>query len=162
MSLLNRLSQLVLGKQVAPGEEQKSLGVLNTSANHWYSLIREPYSGAWQRNDELKLSDALGYPTLYACVTLISQDIAKLPFMLMEQQGEVWVKQSRASYDPVLRKPNYYQTAAQFRESWILSKLLLNPTLATKRSEMERHPGSGYFLVPFGPYAGPAFGGRER
>lgn len=91
----------------------------------WHRIIREPYAGAWQRNDEERAETLLGYPTLYACLNRIAQDIGKLPYRLMlEQDNGIWVTdKSNTSYWPVLRKPNHYQTAQQFREAWVLSKL---------------------------------------
>lgn len=94
--------------------------------------IFEPYTGAWQRNESEEVGSILCYPTLYACITLISQDIAKLPYVLMSKMGNIWRPQESPSFSPVLRKPNYYQTAQQFRESWILSKLLHGNTYVLK------------------------------
>jgi HK97 family phage portal protein len=99
----------------------------------WHRLIREPYAGAWQRNDEERAETLLCYPTLYACLSRISQDIGKLPFQLMRQlESGIWKPTENTSYSPVLRKPNHYQTAQQFRESWLLSKLQHGNTYALK------------------------------
>lgn len=96
-------------------------------ANDWrhgWRVIHEPFTGAWQRNEEIKVGDLTCYPTLYACLNRISQDIGKLPFVLKrEDSNGIWNTVENPAYSPVLRKPNSYQTAQQFRESWILSKL---------------------------------------
>lgn len=90
-----------------------------------WRTIFEPYTGAWQRNEELKVGDLSSYPTLYACLNRIATDIGKLPFQLKrEDEHGIWRVARNADYDPVLRKPNGYQTQQQFRESWILSKLI--------------------------------------
>jgi HK97 family phage portal protein len=91
----------------------------------WHRIIHEPFSGAWQQNAEERRGTLLCYPTLYACLNRISQDIGKLPFRLLrEQDNGIWaVDKANTSYWPVLRKPNHYQTAQQFREAWLLSKL---------------------------------------
>lgn len=87
--------------------------------------IMEPYTGAWQRNEEISVGDLSSYPTLYACLSRIATDIGKLPFQLKRQDEHgIWRPVEAAAYSPVLRKPNGYQTAQQFRESWALSKLV--------------------------------------
>src|SRR5690625_5008204 len=64
-------------KKATTPNNQKSY-VPNDGA--WRRIIaREPYAGAWQRNDELKMADGLAYPTVFACVTRIAEDIAKMP-----------------------------------------------------------------------------------
>lgn len=90
-----------------------------------WRTIFEPFTGAWQRNMEERHGTILCYPTLYACLNRISQDIGKLPFLLkIEDENGIWKTIENPAYSPVLRKPNNYQTAQQFRESWILSKLI--------------------------------------
>src|SRR5690606_30264328 len=89
-----------------------------------WRVIHEPYTGAWQKNDELKRGDLTCYPALYACLNRITQDIGKLPFLLKKRSANgIWEVAENPAWSPVLRKPNGYQTAQQFREAWILSKL---------------------------------------
>lgn len=88
----------------------------------WFRIIREPFTGAWQQNAET-LEERANYPTLYACLQRIAADIGKLPFVLKRNDGGIWEEVQNAAYSPVLRKPNQYQTAQQFREAWVLSKL---------------------------------------
>jgi len=87
----------------------------------WYR-VSEPYAGAWQRNDEEKRGDVLTYPTLYACLRRVSEDIGKLPFG-MTREAASGIEQPVDTLR-VLNNPNGYQTAQQFREAWILSKLI--------------------------------------
>lgn len=90
-----------------------------------WRTIHEPYTGAWQQNMEEKRGTLLCYPTLYACLDSISSDIGKLPFTLQAlQPNKTWSLVENPAYSPVLRKPNHYQTQQQFREAWILSKLI--------------------------------------
>ncbi len=100
----------------------------------WQPLVREPFTGAWQRNMEERHESVLTYPTLYACMSRINSDIGKLPFVLkIEGEDGIWrVDTANTAYWPVLRKPNAYQTAQQFRESWILSKLAQGNTYVLK------------------------------
>jgi phage portal protein, HK97 family len=102
---------------------KKSLSSIPNYAGGWRRIL-EPFAGAWQMNVEEKRGDLVSYPTLFACLSRIAADIGKLPFQLKtRQENGIWVTQANPAYDPVLRKPNSYQTSAQFRECWILSKL---------------------------------------
>jgi len=90
----------------------------------WWPIVREPFSGAWQKNVEWRASDVLGYSPVYACVSRISQDIGKLRTMLVREGDDgIWREVQNPAFSPVLRKPNSYQTAIQFREWWMTSKL---------------------------------------
>lgn len=102
----------------------KALHPVPDSRQGWFRIL-EPYAGAWQQNKEEKRGTLLCYPTLYACHDSISSDIGKLPFTLQQlQDNSIWKTVENPAYSPVLRKPNHYQTAQQFREAWILSKLI--------------------------------------
>ena len=84
-----------------------------------WRVIHEPYTGAWQKNDELKRGDLTCYPAMYACLNRITQDIGKLPFLLKKRGANgIWEHAENQAWSPVLRKPNGYQTAQQFREAW--------------------------------------------
>lgn len=103
--------------------------------NAW-RMITEPFAGAWQKNIEEKQGDLITYPTLYACISRISSDIGKLPFSLRQKgKGGIWTEVSNPAYDPVLRKPNDFQTAAQFREYWLVTKLTQGNTYILKRRD---------------------------
>lgn len=98
----------------------------------WLNVVREPFTGAWQRNMELSRETVLAQATVFACITLIAGDIAKQPWRLRQNVGDIWKTVSNPAYDPVLRSPNHYQNDQQFRESWMLSKLMNGNTLALK------------------------------
>lgn len=103
---------------------EKALHPVSDWSGGWQRII-EPFSGAWQMNVEEKRGTLLCYPTLYACLSRISQDIGKLPFVLKQEDSNgIFKIVENAAYSPVLRKPNHYQTAQQFREAWSLSKLI--------------------------------------
>ena len=69
---------------------------------------------------------ALSNPSVFGCVSGIAADIAKIaPPLLLEQDDDgFWTETTNPAYTPVLRRPNRYQTAQQFYEQWMLSKLL--------------------------------------
>lgn len=114
----------------------------------WWRII-EPFTGAWQRNMSEDHGTLVTYPTLYACIMRIATDMGILPFQLKARDGNgIWNITSSAAYDPVLRKPNDYQTAQQFREAWALSKLIQGNTYALKRRDARGVVVALYILDP--------------
>lgn len=90
----------------------------------WWPLVREPFAGAWQQNEELTVDTQLAYYAVYACVTLISNDIGKLRPKLVERDADgIWSEIDDSRYAAVLRRPNRYQNHIQFKEWWAMSKL---------------------------------------
>lgn len=90
----------------------------------WMPIIRESYPGAWQQNVEIRHEAVLAFHAVFACMTLIARDIAKLRVKLVQQdEAGIWSETKSPAYSPVLRKPNDYQTRIQFWENWMLSKL---------------------------------------
>ena len=114
-----------------------------------WRVISEAFAGAWQRNEEIKVGDLTCYPTLYGCLNRISQDIGKLPFLLKEEDEKgIWKVTKNPAYSPVLRSPNGYQTAQQFREAWVLSKLINGNTYVLKQRDERNVVVKLYILDP--------------
>lgn len=106
------------------------------SNSWWWPVIREPFTGAWQRNQELRSETVLAYSAVYACVTLIASDIAKIRIRLVQQDDDrIWTETESAAFTPVLRKPNRYQTRIQFFDQWIISKLINGNTYVLKERD---------------------------
>lgn len=127
---------------------QKALNPVPQRGGWW--RIMEPFAGAWQRNQEEECGTVLTYPTLYAAIMRIAKDIGKLPFVLKEKQGSgIWMEVENAAYSPVLRKPNHYQTAQQFREQWQVSKLTQGNTYILKGRDERSVVNKLYPLDPF-------------
>src|SRR5262245_12510810 len=115
------------------GEKAKALNSVPLGSGGWYPLIREPFSGAWQRNMEINTDTASSFSTDFACKTLIARDIAKLRVKLSEKdRNDIWSETTSSAFSPVLRRPNNYQTRNQFWEAWILSKLSRGNTYVLK------------------------------
>ena len=113
----------------------KSLGSLTgiSGSRGWWPILHEATTGGWQRNEEVSVDSALSNPTLFACVTLIAGDIAKLRPKLVEQDANrIWHEVESPAFSPVLRKPNPYQSRIDFYEWWMLSKLVHGNTYALK------------------------------
>lgn len=103
----------------------------------WNQLIQEPFTGAWQRNAEIKADDATRHFAVFACMTLIASDIAKLPFIFKVKRKRHWETVDGNRFSWLEKRPNYYQMPSQFRENWMLSKLQSGNTYALK----QRGPG---------------------
>ncbi|MFE1617261.1 phage portal protein, partial [Acinetobacter baumannii] len=101
--------------------------------NVWNSLtVQEPYSGAWQKNDELTRTELTASDAVFSCVSLISKDIGKLPIVLKTKVDGVLVHADIPEKLRVLKKPNNYQTWQQFQEQWTSSLLLRGNTYVWK------------------------------
>lgn len=128
---------------------EKALHAVSDWNGGWRRIL-EPFAGAWQQNVEEKRGTVLCYPTLYACLSRISQDIGKLPFMLLRMDAnDIWNEVENPAYSPVLRKPNHYQTAQQFREAWMLSLLIQGNTYVLKQRDERGVVIKLYVLDPF-------------
>src|SRR5690625_2147100 len=104
--------------------EEKALGRPLPSRGGWLPLIRDHYPGAWQRNDEIDAETALTHHAVFACMTLIARDIAKLRLRLLEKdENGVRTETERPAFSKLLRKPNHFQNRNQFIENWMISKL---------------------------------------
>lgn len=102
----------------------------------WLPIVREPYTGAWQKNEELRLETALSNPVVFRCVSLIASDIGKLPLGLVAVDANgIWDEATSPAFSPVLRRQNAYQTPPQFFEAWMFSKLLWGNTYVLKERD---------------------------
>lgn len=128
--------------------EQKFLSPVGGMWRNAWRVISEPFAGAWQKNVSEKQTDLITYPTLFACIYRISSDIGKLPFRLRERRGYVWADTTNPAYSPVLREPNSFQTEAQFREYWIITKLIAGNAYILKRRDARGVVNGLYVLDP--------------
>jgi HK97 family phage portal protein len=112
-------------------------------------VVREPYPGAWQVNVEARRDQVLQYAPVFACVTLIAQDIGKLTLRLVEENDDdMWEETSSPAFSPVLRKPNRYQTTTKFVEQWITSKLMWGNAYILKERDARGVVVALYVLDP--------------
>lgn len=116
----------------------------------WYSLIREPRAGAWQRNEEIQAGTVMAHNAVYACVTLIAQDVGKLRHKLVEKTEDgIWQEVERESpFLGFLRKPNRYQNHIQFKEWRVQSKLMNGNAYALKVRDARGVVREQYLLDP--------------
>lgn len=115
----------------------------------WWPLIRESFTGAWQSNVTVSTDDVLAYSAVYACISLISCDIAKLRVRLVALDDDgIWTETESPAFSPVLRKPNHYQTRVKFFEQWLVSKLVHGNTYALKVRDARNVVVALYILDP--------------
>lgn len=136
----------ILGLQITKAPPQ-----LNSvqDGRGWWPIVREAFTGAWQRNVEVDANAVLAFHAVFSCMTLIASDIAKLRVKLVQQDdGGIWSEVSNPAYSPVLRKPNPYQTRIQFWENWVLSKLARGNTYALKQRDKRNVVTALYVLDP--------------
>ncbi|WP_335986211.1 phage portal protein [Acinetobacter bereziniae] len=105
---------------------------LNTGT--WNSVfVQEPFSGAWQQNKEITREDMTAFYAVFACISLISKDIGKMPVLLKKKKEGVLVDAlTPKELVRVFRKPNHYQNWQQFNEQWTQSLLLRGNTYIFK------------------------------
>lgn len=104
---------------------RKAFAPVPTTGRGWTTVVREPFAGAWQRNQELNAEGLLASPVVYACMTLIANDIGKLQARHVRKDSNgIWAPTSgNTGVWPVLRRPNRYQNHIQFKQWWVMSKL---------------------------------------
>lgn len=109
------------------------LSYLGSWTTGWW-WPHETGTGTWQTNTATAdpSSTLLTFPAVFACVTGIAQDVAKLRIKLTRQTNDdIWEEvheehgnSEEKQFKKVLNKPNHFQTRIQFVEQWIVSKLL--------------------------------------
>ncbi|ACL58957.1 phage portal protein [Methylobacterium nodulans] len=105
----------------------------------WWGIVREAFTGAWQKSVEVRLDTVLTYSAVFRCVSLIASDIAKMRLRLVSQDADgIWTETSSPSFSPVLRKPNRFQNRIQFITSWVESKLIHGNTYVLKERDSRR------------------------
>jgi HK97 family phage portal protein len=117
--------------------------------SNWFGTIAESFTGAWQRNVEVRLENVLSFSTVYACVTLIASDIGKLHLRYVTRDNNgIWKESESPAFSPFLRKPNRYQTRQKFVENWMTSKLIHGNTYVLKERDERQVVVAGYVLDP--------------
>lgn len=128
----------------------KSFTLSFATGLRWPWVVSEPYTGAWQRNVQAEPQEnLLQNSAVYACVTGIASDVAKMRIKLDRNEEGIWTEiTSNSPWLPVLRKPNHYQNRIQFIEQWILSKLLQGNAFILKERDDRGIVNALYVLAP--------------
>lgn len=114
-----------------------------------FGWVGEAFGGAWQGNLTLSGEDQLAFSAVFSCVALRSRDISKLPIRILRRQPSgIWQEDGRSAFNPVLRRPNRYQTRNQFIQEWVTSKLTRGNTYVFKDRDQRRMVSAMYVLNP--------------
>ena len=150
-----QLTRRVPVVEAVPVEEQKEVprgpGTLSPAGSTWWpwSWLRESFAGAWQRNIETPVADVLTYGTVFACITLIASDIAKMGLRLVQRDSDgIWNVVFNSAYSSVLRRPNHYQNRIMFIMQWVISKLVCGNTYILKERDGSQRVRKMYILDP--------------
>lgn len=140
----------VLGLEITRAKAAlPALGLSEWNGSPWSSLVREPFAGAWQRGISVDAQSVIRHSTVWACVSLISSDIAKIAVDVIRRGKDgIWEKDFSSAFSPILREPNHYQNRIEFFEYWILSKLNRGNTYALKRRDGRQVVDRLYILDP--------------
>ncbi len=97
-----------------------------TGTGGWYSILRESFGGAFQSGISIdNPKNILAFSAVFASITVIASDIAKLRFNIVEEdENGITTKVKNPEKIKVLRRPNAYQNRIKFIEQWVVSKLL--------------------------------------
>lgn len=120
------------------------------SSRGWFSLIREPFGGAWQAAVKVDAQqDILAFSAVFACVTGIARDVAKLVLRAVVESGGICTPADRASpYSRVFNRPNHFQNRIKFIEQWVISLLLWGNAYAVKQRDGRGMVRALYLLHP--------------
>lgn len=123
--LVDRLKYLLMG--------EKAFSTVPSSRG-WVSLIREPFTGAWQRNLEIRRDTVLTFHAVFACITLIAGDVSKIRILHTRRTAAgIWEEVKSSRFVDLLARPNPYQNMMQFIENWLNSKLTRGNAYILKR-----------------------------
>lgn len=139
----------LFGRELTLSFKRAPMSPPGTGMGGWWPMIKEPYSGAWQKNDTWTNETVLAHYAVYACITLIANDIGKLRQRLMQlDPNGIWKETTSAAFSPVLKKPNNYQNHIQFKQWWQTSKLISGNTYGLKKRDQRGVVTSIYLLDP--------------
>src|SRR5688572_28694317 len=135
-------------RRLLPTPKRKDFQAVDRYRGGWFRIL-EPFTGAFQRNIEINRDSVLAYHAVYACITLIAQDIGKLrPKLMIQLPSGIWRETANTAHSPLLRKPNRYQNRIKFFENWIVSKLIHGNAYVLKGRDQRGVVDNLYLLDP--------------
>ena len=139
----------LFGRELSLTFKRAPMSPPGTGMGGWWPMIKEPFSGAWQKNETWTNESVLAHYAVYACVTLIANDIGKLRPRLMQLGADgIWTETVSPAFSPVLKKPNNYQNHIQFKQWWQTSKLTNGNAYGLKQRDQRGVVTSIYLLDP--------------
>jgi HK97 family phage portal protein len=135
-------------RRLLPAPKVKDFQAVDRYRGGWFRIL-EPFTGAFQRNIEINRDSVLAYHAVYACITLIAQDIGKLrPKLVKQLSSGIWKEITNSAHSPLLRKPNRFQNRIKFFENWIVCKLIHGNAYALKGRDARGVVDNLYLLDP--------------
>ena len=125
---------------------KKSLSSVN-SGGGWTSIFGNGFHVNFQTDSKLSREEIVTHHTVFTCISLISQDIGKMPILLKKKEEGVWVEQEVSKDLRVLKKPNGYQNWQQFGEQWTISLLMRGNTYIFKHRDIFTGKFSGLTVL---------------
>jgi len=153
LRLANWAQRLAAPGQIKVGEAANQKRMLSgvDGGGGWFSLLGSIWSrhvGFQSEAPVINQDQVVRQPTVFACLTLIANDIGKLRPKLMEQVTRIWTEITSPAFSPVLRKPNGFQTWQQFITQWVLSLLTEGNAYILKVRDARRVVRAMYVLDP--------------
>jgi HK97 family phage portal protein len=128
---MQEVEQAALAKALPTAQPPSAVTLPGESG--WIDITPAQPPGYFQLDIKFRPEVVLAFPSVFACVSLISNDIGKLRTRLMSLDDKgVWSESASAAYSPVLRRPNSYQNQIQFKQWWVVSKLVWGNTYLLK------------------------------
>ncbi|EIP2361451.1 phage portal protein, partial [Escherichia coli] len=91
------------------------------------------FAGAWQQGVKADPESVLSFHAVFSCISLISQDIAKMRLRLMQTDTQGVRREKRqGDIARLCRRPNAQQNRIQFFELWLNAKLRHGNTVVLK------------------------------
>lgn len=153
LTLANWAQRLAKPGELRVAEPQKQKRTLSgvDGGRGWWSLFNNmvaSHLGFQTDSPVINNDQVVRQPTVFACLTLIANDIGKLRPKLMEQVQRIWSEITSPAFSPVLRKPNRWQTWQQFITQWVLSLLTEGNAYILKERDKRRVVVALYVLDP--------------
>ncbi len=153
LTLANWAQRLAKPGELRIAEPQKQKRALSgvDGGRGWWSLFNNmvaSHLGFQTDSPVINNDQVVRQPTVFACLTLIANDIGKLRPKLMEQVARIWSEITSPAFSPVLRKPNRWQTWQQFITQWVLSLLTEGNAYILKERDKRRVVVALYVLDP--------------
>ena len=118
-------------------------------SSFWPHEVREPFTGAWQRNISETPNSILAFSAVYSSITGIAGDISKMRIKISRNEDGIWTEITQKSpWLPLLKTPNHYQHRVQFVSDWIVSKLRNGNAYVLKERDQRGVVNALYVLDP--------------
>lgn len=134
-----------------PEKKSAVAGSLPHVTNWVSALVKEPFTGAWQRNMECgDRATLITNSAVFTCVTSIAQDIAKLPVNVMKlgKDGDSAVVARNNPINRLLQRPNEYQTSYDWLVTVLTHLLLSGQAMILKRRDARGVINALHTLMP--------------